>query len=332
MQVRVGIAGASGYAGMEATFLLARHPRVELAFLGSESWAGSTAGERLGLSGRASRLVYAERSAWEAGLECCDAVLLATFEDVSRPLAPVLARRGTRVIDLSSAFRVPEEDDVEAVYGLPELFRARIPGSRLIANPGCYPTAILLALVPLLRSGLLEPEGLVVNAVSGVTGAGRRAEESYAFAELDDDVRAYGIFRHRHLPELRRILSAAAGVPVDPVFTPTLLPIRRGILATIVGRLAPKASAARIREAYLAAYADEPFVELRPSPDEVSLRRVVGTNRVCIGFAVSGSHFLACAAIDNLIKGAAGQAVQNLNLLFGWDERLGLDDLRWFRP
>ena len=332
MQVRVGIVGASGYAGMEATYLLAHHPRVELAFLGGDSWAGSTARERLGLSGPAGDLVYARTAAWEEGLEGCDAVLLATPEEVSRPLAPALARRGLRVIDLSSAYRVPRGEEEEAVYGLPELFRARISGARLVANPGCYPTAILLALCPLLRAGLLEPEGLVVNAVSGVTGAGRRADEPYAFAELDGDVRAYGIFRHRHLPELGRFLSEAAGRPVEIVFTPTLLPIRRGILATAVGRLAPGASAPQVREAYLAAYANEPFVELRASPEEVALRRVVGTNLACIGWAVDGSRFLACAAIDNLGKGAAGQAVQNLNLLFGWDETLGLGELRWFRP
>lgn len=332
MQARVGIVGASGYAGMEATFLLSRHPKVELAFLGSESWAGRTAREKLGLRGPVGALTYGGAADWEPRLDDCDAVLLATPEEVSRELAPPLVARGLCVIDLSNAFRVPEGGGDEAVYGLPERFRAQIARSRLVANPGCYPTAILLSLCPLLEAGLLETEGLVVNAVSGVTGAGRKASEEYAFSEVSDDVRAYGIFRHRHLPELRRILSEAAGRPTDLVFTPTLLPIRRGILATVVGRLAEGASAERIREAYLAAYADEPFVELVDSPAAVSLRRVVGTNVCSIGFAVDGPRFLACAAIDNLVKGAAGQAVQNLNLLFGWDETLGLDDLRWFRP
>lgn len=323
---RIGIIGASGYTGMEATHLLARHPRAKLAFLGSERWAGRKVRETLGIEGGTGAIAYAPPEAWEEAE--LDAVLLATPDEASAALAPRLLDRGLRVIDLSRAFR----DEGPAIYGLPERYRASIAGARFVANPGCYPTAILLALAPLLRAGLLLPSGLVIHAVSGATGAGRQASEGYAFSELDGDVRAYGIFRHRHLPELHRILGDAAGGEVDLVFTPTLLPIRRGILATAVGRLAAGAHESAVREAYLDAYAEEPFVSLAASPGEVTLSQVVGTNLCRIGFAVQGERFLVCAAIDNLVKGAAGQAVQNLNLMSGWDEDLGLRDLRRFRP
>lgn len=322
----IGIIGASGYAGMEATQILSGHPRAKLVFLGSERWAGRRARETLGLGGAAGGLTYAPPAAWEEAE--MDVALLATPDAASAALAPRLLERGLKVIDLSAAFRGAGP----AVYGLSERYRGAIAQSRFVANPGCYPTAILLALAPLLEAGLLRPSGLVIHALSGATGAGRRASEAYAFSELDGDARAYGIFRHRHLPELERILGEAAGASVELTFTPTLLPIRRGILATTVGRLAPGVGAAEVRTAYRAAYAEAPFVSLASSPEEVSLSQVVGTNHCRIGFAVDGARFLATAAIDNLVKGAAGQAVQNLNLLSGWDEGLGLDSLRRFRP
>lgn len=326
MQLRVGIIGASGYAGMEATHLLARHPHATLAFLGSDRWAGRCARDVLGIDGEAGALVYAPPAAWEEAE--LDAVLLATPEDVSLQFAPRILEKGVRVIDLSPAFR----KGGPAVYGLSERYRHRLADARFVANPGCYPTAILLALVPLLEARLLRPDEIVVHAVSGATGAGRRASEDWSFCELSDDVRAYGILGHRHLPELRRILGEAAGEEVDLVFTPTLLPIRRGILATSVGRLVPGADADAVLQAYRSAYADAPFVSLAAAPGEVGIAQVVGTNLCRIGFAVQGDRFLACSAIDNLVKGAAGQAVQNLNLACGWDEGAGLRDLRRFRP
>lgn len=326
MQHRIGIIGASGYTGMEATQILARHPRAQLVFLGSDRWAGRRASETLGLMGAAGALTYAPAAAWEEAE--LDVALLATPDDVSAELAPRLLERGVKVIDFSAAFRSPGP----AVYGLSERFREAIARARFIANPGCYPTAILLALAPLLEAGLLLPSGLVIHAVSGATGAGRKASEAFSFSELEGDVRAYGIFHHRHVPELRRILGEAAGGEVEFTFTPTLLPIRRGILATSVGRLAPGVGAAEVEAVYRRGYGAEPFVSLADSPAAVSLSQVVGTNLCRIGFAVDGERFLATSAIDNLVKGAAGQAVQNLNLLSGWDEGLGLDVLRRLRP
>lgn len=340
---RIAIVGASGYAGMEATRLLARHPHVELAVLTSSRWAGSTAAERVGLVGAAGRLRYVAPGDWEDRLSELDVALLATPADASASLAPALLEAGVRVIDLSGAHRIrgkaAREEAYgggaagtanwvgEAVYGLPELHRDRIPGARLVANPGCYPTAITLALAPLLASGVARPDGIVAHAMSGVSGAGRRSEEVFSFAEIAEDVRAYRVFDHQHVPELRQVLEEAAGAEVPLHFTPHLLPIRRGILATIHGRLQVGMGLEQVRGALASRFAGEPFVEVVEEAAQVSLRHVVGTNRCRIGASVQGDTFVVCAAIDNLIKGAAGQAVQNLNLMLGCDETLSLAEL-----
>ncbi len=346
----VGIVGASGYAGIEATRLLAHHPQAKLRFVTSDRWGGERVGKRIGIGGAAGDLVYASQEKIEDIAAGCDVVLLATPADVSLALVPKLLEGGSRVIDLSGAFRLKDVAAYpkhygfthtapalldSAVYGLPELFRTRVPGAKLVANPGCYPTAAALSLAPLLATGLVDPGSIVIDAASGVTGAGRKANEDFSFTEIEGDYRAYRVGRHQHSPEITQTLSLRAGAPVSLTFTPHLLPVKRGILSTAHARLVNGANSAAITAAFDEAYGREPFVTMAASADEVSLKAVVGTNRCQIGFAIDGElpdRIAVVASIDNLVKGAAGQAVQNLNLMMRWEETSGLLAARAFHP
>ncbi|GAC1343209.1 MAG: N-acetyl-gamma-glutamyl-phosphate reductase [Myxococcales bacterium] len=354
----IGIIGASGYAGMEATRILAHHPGVELRMVASDRWQDEPVERRLGALGRAGALRYEplERALHLAG--GCAAVLLATPAEASVTLAPQLLARGVRVIDLSGAYRLRDRASfdaaykiehksfallAEAVYGLPELLpdaRRVLGAARLVANPGCYATAAALALAPLVAEGLLAEEPLVIDAASGTSGAGRKASEDFSFSELEGDFRAYRVLRHQHTPEIAQTLAASragAGSPVPLTFTPHLLPLRRGILATCYGHLARGRKPAELREALLHKYAGSRFVDVAASPDEVRLANVVGTNRCQVAVACGGEPYdpgrvVVIAAIDNLVKGASGQAVQNLNLCLGLDEAEGLATLRGAFP
>ncbi len=338
--VPVGIVGASGYSGLELSRILALHPAVELKLLGSDKWAGDSAARRAGLAGPAGKLKYAPQDQVAQLARECAAVFLAIPAEGSLQLAPILHALSVTVIDLSGAFRLRDASlyprfygfehtrkDLlsEAFYGLPEL--SRVPrGTRLVANPGCYPTAAALALAPLLEAGLLGAGDLIVDAASGVTGAGRKATEEFSFAEISADFRAYKVLRHQHQPEM----AQTVGRPLT--FTAHLLPLNRGILATCYGRLAPGRDPAELKAAYLHKYAEAPFVEVLDAPEQVSLKGVNGTNKCQLAVAAHGDVVVAISAIDNLVKGAAGQAVQNLNLLMGWPETTGLDGLRGFHP
>jgi N-acetyl-gamma-glutamyl-phosphate reductase len=348
MQERfIGVMGASGYSGLEATRLLALHPGARLRFCASDRWVGEPVAARAGLrAGAVPGLSYVSAEAAQAQLAACDAVLLCTPAEVSLELVPRVLAAGARVVDLSGSFRLEDPaaypahygfahgraDLLQAaVYGLPELFRERIRGARLIANPGCYATAAALALAPLLKAGLLETSDLIVDAASGVTGAGRKASEEYSLAELAGDFRAYKVLRHQHAPEIVQTLGRASAAPSpgleELTFTPHLLPLRRGILATCYARLRPGVAATSVASAFADAYGPEPFVDVAPSADAVSLRAVVGTNQCLVGASSAGRRVVVTSALDNLLKGAAGQAVQNLNLAMGWDEASGLDTL-----
>ncbi len=333
------IVGASGYSGLELTRYVARHPRLRPVALLSDRWAGEIAGDRLPLTGPAAALRYTElASAPEVDAEVA---FLATPAEVSLELAPVLVARGVRVVDLSGAFRLEDvaayprwygfehtapELIAQARYGLPELARAQLAGARFVTNPGCYATATAMALAPLVRSGLVEAEGIAVAAMSGVSGAGRKASEEYSFCELDEDLRAYRVGRHQHVPEIEQTVARFAGRCGPIAFTPHLVPIRRGILATCTLRLAHGAAAGELGRAYEEAFRGERFVRVLPA-DKVAVKGVARTNRIHVGVAVDAraGTAVAVSAIDNLLKGAAGQAVQAMNAAVGLPETTGLD-------
>lgn len=326
--LRVGVYGATGYTGRELLRLLAGHPRIRLVFATSESEAGTSA-RGLARGAPDLPLIRAE----DAPLEDVDVVFSCLPHGASAVWVERVRAAGRRAIDLSTDLRVqhPEMADweKEAVYGLPELHRDRIAKAELIANPGCYPTAAILALAPLVRRGLIGEGPVIINAASGLTGAGRSPKRNLLFAEVAEDFRAYAVGNvHRHLGEMKDQVGKLANAKApELVFTPHLLPVRRGILETIYVPLTEALSEERARKLFEEDYSNEPFVEVMAEgmPD---LGRVVGTNIVSIGVkpiqGVSAPLLMVVSAEDNLVKGAAGQALQNLNIMQGWPETEGL--------
>jgi N-acetyl-gamma-glutamyl-phosphate reductase len=342
----IGVVGASGYSGIELCRILAAHPGVDVRFVASDRWEGATVRAKTGIGGAVGGLAYVPNGRALQASAGCEAVLLATPAEASLQLAPSLLEQGVKVVDLSGAFRLadvgayPRHYGFEhrhpallesAVYGLPELSdRKAIASARLVANPGCYPTAAALALVPLLRAGLLAEESIVIDAASGVSGAGRQASEAYSFCEVADDVRPYKVLRHQHTPEIAQSLARGAGKAVRVTFTPHLFPIKRGILSTASARLAPGTGPSALTEALRLAYRDEPLVEVLDGPEQVSIARTVGTARAAVAVSAADAGFdpgrvVVVSSIDNLLKGAASQAVQNLNLVLGLPERTALE-------
>jgi N-acetyl-gamma-glutamyl-phosphate reductase len=326
--LRVGVLGAAGYTGRELVGLLAHHPRVRIAFATSESEAGAPL-RRLSRHAPAMALVRAD----EARLEEVDVVFSCLPHGASSEWVERVRAAGAAAIDLSNDLRVPGPATpvwaADAVYGLPELHRERIRGSSLVANPGCYPTAAILSLAPLVRRGLIAGGPVIIDAASGVTGAGRTPKREYLFAEVADDYRAYAVGNvHRHLGEMRHQVSLLAGDDLpELVFTPHLLPVPRGILETIYVPLTQPLSAREAFGVFQEDYAAEPFVEVL-AEGTPSLASVVGTNMLAIGVVPVGGMtsplLMVVAAEDNLVKGAAGQAIQNLNVMRGWPETEGL--------
>ena len=344
-KVKVGVIGATGFSGIELLHLLFRHPGVEVDFLASDQFAGRTFASVLGLIGGGRQTFISRDEAWRrlASMGTSDScVFLATPAEVSRDWMGRLKELSIPAVDLSGAFRLESPAQSEKyygaavpaeVYGLPELNRVAIKKVKTISNPGCYATAVGLALVPILAAGLSESSGIVVNALSGVSGAGRKSSEDFSFMAIDSDVRAYRIFRHQHEPEIRQTLSRSiGGAPVQLTFTPHLLPISRGILATSVATLKKGVTSDQVREAFLDHYAHEPFIDLAKDASEVRIHDTVGTNICRIGFAVDSDEdrIAVVSSIDNLIKGAAGQAIQNFNLISGFPETTALSTLRRF--
>jgi N-acetyl-gamma-glutamyl-phosphate reductase len=315
--INAAVIGASGYTGQEMVRLIALHPRLRLVAATSESEAGQT------VPGTRMRYVASD----DVRLE--EAELVFTCLPHGESAAWSLRARGTgsRVVDLSADLR---DGRSGAVYGVPELWRESIRGQVLVANPGCYPTGILLTLAPLFAAGLVDPKRTtIIDAASGVTGAGRTARREYLFAEVADDYRAYSVGNvHRHVPEIGRGLARVAGGEAPSfVFTPHLLPVRRGILETMYVPVEPGVTPADAAAACVAAYGDEPFMEVLES-GLPSLRQVVYRNALAMGFervnGVSEPMVIAVAAFDNLLKGAAGQALQNANLMLGLGELEGI--------
>jgi N-acetyl-gamma-glutamyl-phosphate reductase len=310
------VMGATGYTGQELTGLLARHPRLRLAYATSESSAGQP------LPGGSLHFVRAA----DVPLSEVDVVFTCLPHGTAEAWSLRAREAGAKVVDLSSDLRDGRHG---AVYGLTELRRAEIRSASLVANPGCYPTGVLVALSPLLAAGLIDTgRAVMIDAASGVTGAGRTAKQELLFGEVAEDYRAYGVGNvHRHVPEIGRGLESAAGDVVDFVFTPHLLPVRRGILETMYVPLVDGADAAALKAAWSSAYGDEPFVEIWQD-GLPTMRSTVQRNTVALGASdvggVKAPLGLVVASFDNLVKGAGGQALQNANLMLGWCEHEGL--------
>ncbi len=339
-RVRVGVVGASGYTGAELLRLCAQHPRVDVVYATGDSQAGVPAASLYpSLAAAYPDLVFDTFDA--SRCDGLDAVFLGLPHEASMAMAPELVGKVGVVVDLSAAYRLKDaslyprwyrfdhdqpELLAEAVYGLPELGREGLRGARLVANAGCYASAVPLAVAPFVKAGVVEPDGIAVTALSGVSGAGRKASEEYSFVEIEDDLRAYRIGRHQHTPEIEQTVARYAGRCGPISFTPVLVPIRRGILCTAHLRLRDGAGAADLARALEAAYAGEPFVKIRPV-DRVLVKDVLHTNRCHVGVALDARAQVAVvtSALDNLVKGAAGRAVQAMNAVLGLPETAGLD-------
>ena len=333
---RVGIVGGTGYTGVELLRLLSGHPRVELAVITSRAEAGVPVADLYPNLRRHVGLRYSEPDI--ALLKACDLVFFATPNGTAMKMVPELLETGVRVIDLAADFRIRDpkvweywygmthacpELIEEAVYGLPEVNREAVRAARLVANPGCYPTAVTLGMLPLLEAGIIACRGLIADCKSGVSGAGRGASVGMLMGEVGESFKAYGVPGHRHLPEIRQNLSLAAASDVDLTFVPHLLPIIRGIHATLYGRIEKKAD---LQALFEARYAEEPFVDVLPSGAHPETRSVRGVNdcRVAVHLPQGGDTVVVLSVIDNLVKGAAGQAIQNMNLMLGFEETDGL--------
>ena len=337
--IKIGIVGGTGYTGVELLRLLAQHPASELKVITSRKEAGMAVAEMFpNLRGRVA-LKFTEPAA--GALAACDLVFFATPNGVAMGEARALFEAGVRVIDIAADFRIKDvalweqwygmkhacpDLVAQAIYGLPEVNRAWIKDARIVANPGCYPTAVQLGFLPLVEAGIVDLEHLIADAKSGVSGAGRKAEVQTLLAEASDNFKAYGVPGHRHLPEITQGLAQLAGKPVRVVFTPHLTPMIRGIHATLYARLTTEAD---LQALYEKRYAKEPFVDVMPAGSHPDTRSVRGANtcRIAVHRPQGGDIVVVLSVIDNLVKGAAGQAVQNMNIMFGLPETTGLEQV-----
>ncbi|WP_193091273.1 MULTISPECIES: N-acetyl-gamma-glutamyl-phosphate reductase [Halomonas] len=336
--IKVGIVGGTGYTGVELLRLLAQHPNVSVEAITSRSEAGVKVCDMYpNLRGHYDTLAFSEPDAKQLG--ALDAVFFATPHGVAHALAGELLEKGTRIIDLSADFRLRDADVwsqwygqphgapsllEEAVYGLPEMHREQIKTARLIAVPGCYPTAVQLGYLPLLEAGLIDSQQLIADCKSGVTGAGRGAKVPSLLAEASESFKAYGASGHRHLPEIRQGLSDMQANPVGLTFVPHLTPMIRGIHATLYSQLTTTTD--DLQALFEQRYANEPFVDVMPAGSHPETRSVKGINtcRLAVHRPENSNTVVVLSVIDNLVKGASGQAIQNLNLMFGFDETMGL--------
>jgi N-acetyl-gamma-glutamyl-phosphate reductase len=347
---RVAVVGASGYSGEELVGLLLRHPQFSLTAVTSRQNAGRTVAgvfPRFAHIPAARELRFTESKA-EAVAALADLVFLALPHGLAAEFAVPLVEHGCRVIDLSADFRLRSAARYEefygqahpaaawlarAAYGLPEVYRDQIRSAQLVASPGCYPTSILLPTLPLLRAGLIAPDQIIADSLSGVSGAGRKADLDYLFCECNESVRPYGVPKHRHLSEMEEQLSLAAGRAVTIQFTPHLIPVNRGILTTLYLVPQPSARGAnaaaladQVSACYRAAYGQEPFIRLLSEKALPDTKNVVGTNVLEMAWRVDArtGRLIVMSAEDNLVKGAGGQAIQSANLMAGWAESAGL--------
>jgi N-acetyl-gamma-glutamyl-phosphate reductase len=341
-KVKVGIVGGTGYTGSELLRILARHPQASIKSITSRGEAGTPVAQLFPSLRDELNLVFCTPD--EANLTDCDVVFFATPHGVAAAQAKALIEAGVKVIDLAADFRLqdlvvwekwyghqhPSPELVPmSIYGLPEVNRDAIKTAMIIGNPGCYPTATQLALMPLLENKLIDVSDIVVDAKSGISGAGRGAKVDMLFAETYDSFKAYGLNGHRHLPEIEERLSVMAKEPVNITFVPHLLPMIRGIEVTVYANLTKDIAITDLQTLFEQRYANEPFVDVMPIGSTPETRTVRGTNRcrLAIYRPQSRNKVVVTSVIDNLTKGAAGQAVQNMNLLFDLPESMGLDTI-----
>lgn len=338
--LRVGIYGGSGYTGQELLRILLRHPGVEITAVTSRMYKGRAVADVYPVFKKLTDLAFIDATPAEVAA-LSDIVFLALPHGEAMAVVPHFYEAGSRIIDLSADFRLRDigvyttwygehsapQLIAHAVFGLPELYRDKIRTARLIANPGCYPTSVILGLAPLVADGAVNCSSIVADSKSGVSGAGRNLKLGSLFCEVNEGFKPYSIGSHRHTPEMEQELEGLAGGPVKVLFVPHLLPVSRGILSTLYADLTKALSTAELVDRYREFYRDEPFVRIYEPGSVPTIAAVRGSNYCDIGFALDEKtgKVIVISAIDNLIKGAAGQAVQNMNLMCGFDETAGLD-------
>ncbi len=338
--IKVGIVGGTGYTGVELLRILAQHPEVSLKVITSRQEAGLAVDELFPSLRKYVSLKFVDPE--KAKLDKCDIVFFATPNGVAMRQARELVDAGVKVIDLSADFRIKDISEwekwygmshacpelvSEAVYGLPEVNRKQIKKARIIANPGCYPTAVQLGFLPLIEAKVIDTNSLIADTKSGVSGAGRKAEVHTLFPEAADNFKSYGVPGHRHLPEIRQGLSNVAGKLVGLTFVPHLTPMVRGIHATLYAKLMSTKTKVDLQALFEERYKNEHFVDVLPAGSHPETRSVRGSNycRIAVHRPQGGQTVVVLAVTDNLVKGAAGQAVQNMNLMFGFSETLGIE-------
>lgn len=337
-KLKIGIVGGTGYTGVELLRLLCMHPNAELTAITSRSETGLPVADMFPSLRGLVDIAFSDPA--KADLAGCDVVFFATPNGIAMQQAAALLEKGVRLIDLAADFRIKDisvwekwygmthacpEMVGQAVYGLPELNREKIRSAQLVANPGCYPTSVQLGFMPLIKAGVVDEGALIADVKSGVSGAGRKAETHTLFAEAGDNFKAYGIAGHRHSPEISQgLIEMSAGKKIGLTFVPHLVPMIRGIHATLYARLTKQAD---LQQLYEDCYANEPFVDVLPQGSHPETRSVRGSNhcRIAVHRPQNGDTVIILSVIDNLVKGAAGQAVQNMNIMFGFAETAGLD-------
>ena len=339
MKIKAGIVGATGYAGAELVRLLSSHPEAEISAVSSVSFEGQKLSDVYPSYKFLNDMVCENQ---DAVVEKSDVIFAALPHGLSQELAEKCISSGKKFIDLGADFRLESEDEYtewyggtfldkelhkQAAYGLPELFRDNIKGKSLIANPGCYTTCSPLAIAPAVKNGLVETKGIICDCKSGVTGAGRKPSQANHYPELNEGFHAYKVASHRHTPEIEQTLSKLSGSKVIVTFVQHLLPVNRGILATVYADIKDGVTFEEIRKAYEEFYKDEYFVRLLPDGMNADIHNIKYSNfcDISLHHDKRANKLVACSAIDNMVKGAAGQAIQNMNIIFGLDEKTGLE-------
>ncbi len=341
--IKVGVIGVTGYAGQQLLWLLNKHKEVEIEFISSNSYYGKRVSEVYGnYKGYFDKKMISQEEA-ENSLETIDLLFLALPHGLSENITKLALEKGVKVIDLGADFRLDSSEEyekwykvvhqypeinLEAIYGLPEINREKIKNSRVIASPGCYPTSAILGVAPLLNKKLVNTNRIIVDSKSGVSGAGRGLKVDSLFSEVNENFKAYNLFKHRHTPEIEQEMGKLAGEDVNIIFTPHLIPINRGILSTIYLELKEELSEEEVYKIYKEFYKDEYFVRINENLPEI--KNVKNSNICEIGLRVDKKSVIVVSVIDNLIKGAGGQGVQSMNILFGLDEKEGLDYLSMY--